>query len=236
MGIVGGAAGFFGPIFLNPDANQGPLLGILITGPGGLVAGAVLGLLFRILPFTDTTRTQALTLCCTLLGLGTLWFALPEPVVKTRVVDGTIERCRPASELIPASIAEWEGRISKVTYAAPRDNWRADTQRMLRESPGVIVDLDVERSNAILEHRKPWERGNLSAQGWRRSGDTRQYFGGGECDSYPLGKHVLLAPSGAGSNLWPPADLPNFLGVQVLEPVPANYLRLITSAGTSQSP
>jgi hypothetical protein len=38
LGIVGFAAGFFGPIALNPDANQGPLLGIFVTGPGALRA------------------------------------------------------------------------------------------------------------------------------------------------------------------------------------------------------
>lgn len=78
LGVVGGAAGFFGPMILNPEANQGPLLGILISGPGGAVAGALLGRLFRFLPFSDSVRGQALVLSCTLLGLGTLWFALPE--------------------------------------------------------------------------------------------------------------------------------------------------------------
>jgi len=73
LGVVGGAAGFFGPIFLRPDANQGPLLGLLITGPGGAVAGTVLGYVFRVLPFSDSVRGQALLLSCTLLGTGTLW-------------------------------------------------------------------------------------------------------------------------------------------------------------------
>jgi len=234
LGAVGGAAGFFGPIFLNPDANQGPLLGIFITGPGGAIAGAVLGFFFRILPFSDQIRTQVLMLCCSVLGLGTLWYALPEPVVRARVIDATIERCRPAGELIPASIADWEQRIASVSYAAPRDNWRDDTRRMLRETPGVIVELDVSRSNAILEHRRPWERGRLSAQGWRRIGDTQRYFGGGTCDSYPRGKHVMLAPTsggppaaGSAPRPWPPADLPNFLGVQVLEAVPFDYQRIV---------
>jgi hypothetical protein len=227
MGAVGGAAGFLGPIILNPEANQGPLLGIFITGPGGALAGLVLGFLFRILPFTDMLRTQALLLCCTLLGMGTLWFCLPEPKVVSRVVDATIENCRPAVELIPARIAHWEGRIAAVTYAPPRDHWREDTGRMLREMPGVVVELNVARANAILEHRKPWDRGKLTAQGWKRRGDSREYFGGGTCESYPRGRQVLLAPTGEGSRKWPPDDLPNFLGVQVLEPVPAPYLKLI---------
>jgi hypothetical protein len=229
LGAVGGAAGFFGPIILNPDANQGPLLGIFITGPGGALAGALLGFLFRIFPFSDSVRGQALLLACTLLGLGTLWYALPEPVVRARVVDATIGSCRPAGELLPARIAHWEERISEVKYTEARDDWRADTQRMLREHPGVIVELDVARSNAILEHRRPWERGRLSAQGWKRIDDMQRYFGGGSCESYPRGRHVLLTPKGGGSRSWPPADLPNFLGVQVLEAVPQKYLALVAS-------
>jgi hypothetical protein len=43
VGAVTFAAGFFGPIVLAPDANQGPLLGIFITGPLGFVAGSVFG-------------------------------------------------------------------------------------------------------------------------------------------------------------------------------------------------
>jgi len=227
LGVVGGAAGFFGPMLLNPDANQGPMLGLFITGPGGAIAGAILGFLFKLLPLGDSLRGQALVLACTALGLGTLWFALPEPAVRARIVDATIATCRPAGELIPARIAHWEERIAAASYAQPRDDWRGDTQRMLRERPGVVVELNVARSNAILEHLRPWDRGQLSAQGWKRIDDTQRYFGGGACASYPTGKHVLLTPRDSYSRAWPPSDLPDFLGVQVLEAVPPNYLRLM---------
>ena len=43
-GGIGFAGGFFGPMLLAPDANQGPLLGLFITGPGGVVLGALAGL------------------------------------------------------------------------------------------------------------------------------------------------------------------------------------------------
>ena len=43
LGGIGFCAGFFGPMVLAPDSNQGPLLGIFITGPLGLLAGAVAG-------------------------------------------------------------------------------------------------------------------------------------------------------------------------------------------------
>jgi hypothetical protein len=40
------SAGFFGPILFAPSANQGPLLGIFITGPLGFLLGAVGGGLY----------------------------------------------------------------------------------------------------------------------------------------------------------------------------------------------
>lgn len=43
LGAVGFFGGFFGPMVLAPQANQGPLLGIFITGPLGVVLGAVVG-------------------------------------------------------------------------------------------------------------------------------------------------------------------------------------------------
>lgn len=44
IGAIGFIGGFFGPMVFAPDANQGPLLGILITGPAGVLIGAIGGL------------------------------------------------------------------------------------------------------------------------------------------------------------------------------------------------
>jgi hypothetical protein len=43
VGAIGFVAGFFGPIVVAPDANQGPLLGIFVTGPLGFVVGVSIG-------------------------------------------------------------------------------------------------------------------------------------------------------------------------------------------------
>ncbi len=45
VGGLGFLGGFIGPMIFAPRANQGPLLGILITGPLGVVAGAIGGAL-----------------------------------------------------------------------------------------------------------------------------------------------------------------------------------------------
>ena len=46
LGGAGFVGGFFGPMILAPDANQGPLLGLFITGPLGFVLGAAGGAIY----------------------------------------------------------------------------------------------------------------------------------------------------------------------------------------------
>lgn len=43
LGAIGFVAGFFGPLIFSPESNQGPMLGLFITGPLGVVFGAVGG-------------------------------------------------------------------------------------------------------------------------------------------------------------------------------------------------
>jgi len=37
---------FLGPMILAPEANQGPLMGLFITGPAGVLIGAIAGLVY----------------------------------------------------------------------------------------------------------------------------------------------------------------------------------------------
>jgi ABC-type Co2+ transport system permease subunit len=56
LGLVGLIGGFVGPILFMPDANQGPLIGILVTGPLGLLLGAVGGALVGALAKTKPAK------------------------------------------------------------------------------------------------------------------------------------------------------------------------------------
>jgi hypothetical protein len=49
VGGIGFAAGFFGPMVFDPTGNQGPLVGILISGPGGAVLALVFFGVLRLL-------------------------------------------------------------------------------------------------------------------------------------------------------------------------------------------
>ena len=46
VGGLGFAGGFLGPMILAPDANQGPMLGLFITGPLGAVLGMIAGFVY----------------------------------------------------------------------------------------------------------------------------------------------------------------------------------------------
>ena len=45
LGAIGFCGGFFGPMLFAPEANQGPLLGLFITGPLGFLLGGIGGLI-----------------------------------------------------------------------------------------------------------------------------------------------------------------------------------------------
>jgi preprotein translocase subunit Sss1 len=46
LGGLGFVVGFFGPMIFAPEANQGPMLGLFITGPAGVVIGAIAGAVY----------------------------------------------------------------------------------------------------------------------------------------------------------------------------------------------
>ena len=61
--LMGGAlyfsAGFFGPLWLRPSANQGPLFGIFFSGPVGVVGGGAVGITFSLLRVRPRTGVLA---------------------------------------------------------------------------------------------------------------------------------------------------------------------------------
>jgi hypothetical protein len=75
LGSTGFAAGFYGPLILRPDSNQGPLLGIFITGPLGAVLGAALGaILAAVRSWRPPQRVLWIAVSCVLYVTGILVF------------------------------------------------------------------------------------------------------------------------------------------------------------------
>jgi hypothetical protein len=76
VGGAGFAVGFFGPLAFNPEANQGPLLGIFITGPVSAVLGFLVCAVVRITRISPQRQWQTLLCSAAVVALGALWVLL----------------------------------------------------------------------------------------------------------------------------------------------------------------
>jgi hypothetical protein len=237
LGAVGFAAGFFGPMRLNPEANIGPLVGILMTGPAGFIGGLVLGFIVGVLPLSETRKTHALALTCLAFAAGTLFYCLPEPALRGYVIDAQVADCAAPAQSIDAAAAQWDQAVARVTWANPTPNWKRDAVANVERDPGVVLTLRILRKSAIMRHRRPWDRDRSSARPWSTAEESRKYYAndaGSDCTAYltrarqlywpavdPNARHPRPAP------VWPPTDTLGFLQLQSLEPVPPEYRRLL---------
>lgn len=222
VGISGFCAGFFGPIMVNPGANQGPLAGIFITGPGGAVFGLILGAL---LGYAGVERSRAIKILsgtAALLVAATLFFALPEPEFRANLVAVELTRCEPPSALKDEALAHWEKRIAAVDWAEARPGWKDGFDAMADGQPGVVLTVKVTASAAVYENRKPWNKGTFVARPAREV-PSRYFMSHATCAAQAPGMKGAYLATGLQSKAWPPDVLPNFLSLQVLEPVPDAY-------------
>jgi hypothetical protein len=236
LGGTGFAAGFFGPIALNPEANQGPLVGILITGPLGALAGLVLGAIFRFLPVTDRLRLHALVLVCSILALGTLYYCLPEPKVRGYVIEAEVEGCAAPARAFAPALDEWEQAVARTTWATPPANWKDTARRNVERDTGLVLTMRVVRRSTIHEHRKPWNAGRITASPWVARDEAERYYArdaGRDCAAYRARGRDLYTPFTDSPSdriepaaVWPPTDTTSFLRLMELGPVPAEYRRL----------
>lgn len=214
LGAVGFAAGFFGPIALNPEANQGPLLGIFITGPGGAALGAILGAALHAFGLSKE-RTMGLLGGAAALGAAViLFFCLPGPKYVGNVIEAEVTECVSPVALKDEAFAEWEKRIKDAPWGRPREGWKDGFLSMVAGDQGVVVTVKVRRSAGVYENRKPWNRGKLSAgKAWWVH---ERYFLRGEGCAGQAGRVGVFAPRGETSKAWPSDKLSAFLGLSVL--------------------
>jgi hypothetical protein len=200
LGGIGFACGFLGPIALNPDANQGPLLGIFMTGPGGALLGALLGFAFKWLPVAPQKKWLTLIGTGVIGGVTILLFCFPGPKTLGYVLDSHVASCTPPADHIDDAVEYWHKRIAAAPWGKVRAGWQQDTKRMLRDE-GVVLELNTTRFNGSECNSYQADLGVL-------------YMAAG------LG-------SSSGSSSWPPTDLQNFLGLGLVDPLPGRYKALM---------
>jgi hypothetical protein len=222
LSIVGFLCGFIGPLVLMPDANQGPMLGIFITGPGGAIIGVVLGLAVDLLGITPANASRVLYLSASVVAVFTLYFCIPEPHHYTDVIDGEIHQCTPAVRQRDKAL----GHLNEITAAhqplAKPILWSEKFDQELDKNPGVVIDVRLFRYCSLYEHMSRWNRGELEARPWVETDESRSYFvsyAGGDCSSYLIGGRSLFRVTGNGS-IWPPAFINEMLELRIAEPLP----------------
>ncbi len=227
LGVTGFVCGFFGPIVLNPSANQGPMLGIFITGPGGAVLGAVLGTLTALLNVRPAVSRRLLTAVCALGGLTILFFCLPEPEYQATLLDLELRECVPALSWREKAFALWSKRLEINSSARPPADWRQTFER--EAASGSVLTVTVSRRREILRGRAPWNKDVVIAADWntaasRRMARPNDLYVPASCAAFPPGtKGIYLAKKASGES-YPPIEPSRFLDMVVLGVVPADLL------------
>jgi len=228
LGAVGFTCGFFGPIVLSPEANQGPLLGIFITGPLGVVVGAALGLLSLALRLSGSAFVRALTACAVVGGGATLFAALPEDRTLGFVIDAEVVECTSPDTKLEEARGSWERVLASYPTDRQRKGWREEGAALLAKDPGAVVTLEVRRRWDVRERRKPWNRGAMVLRDRGAQGRERYFARGAEaCASLVPGTQARYAPEWEYASVSPPDILPTFLSLHVLHPVPERFRILL---------
>lgn len=217
VGAVAFLGGFLGPIVIQPDANQGPLLGILITGPLGLILGAALGF---VLPrvFDPKTCKKLLFIVTALIGLGIPagLYMFQEPEVVGRLYSAEITEARPASDEITLATDKWQN-MAKRYPNAPQTGWQEDRKNRVLQAKGTIVTLTHASAWIVYRQRRPWNRGDLSFRPQEPGAWNQGYFAA-DTPIPPSG--WFLSKTRTEPDEWPPKNVATFLGFQELLPAP----------------
>ena len=230
VGVAGFLAGFIGPMLLAPNANQGPLLGILITGPTGALLGSVLGVAAALAKLSPRSEARALAVTATIVVLATLYFCVPSPRLRATVVDGEVHSCVSAGSLRDATV----DRLNRLAASRPVPEqvaWAEKFDKELATMPGVVIDVHVQRDAQVYETQARWNRGTLVARPWRDGERDERYFAsdaGAQCPDYPPGSRSTFAVTG-NTGTWRPYGIAEMLDLKVAAPLPEDYANLLAN-------
>ena len=228
LGLAGFLSGFIGPIMLAPDANQGPLLGILITGPTGALLGSVLGVAAALAKLSPQSEMRALAAAAAIVAAVTLYFCVPAPRLRATIVDGEVLSCVPAGSLREATVE----RLNRLAAARPVPEqvaWAETFDKELGLKPGAVIGVHVHRDAQLFEKQARWDHGVLFALPWRDSEKDERYFAGDagkECSEYPIGSRSMFVVTG-NIGIWRPSGIAEMLDLKSAGPLPAEYENLL---------
>jgi len=228
------SAGFFGPMVFSPESNLGPIIGILFSGPAGLVLGFVLWLLAKVLPLSPRVQWRALTVITLACALVVLPFVQPEPARLGDMLELEVRRVHAPSELADAAVADWRRRVAEYPNTPAQPGWEVQRRATLANDEGAVLEAVVVRERSILAARRIGQRGQLSATAWVARNETRSfYLPPGMPGAWPVpgARVTLFRPNDTLHGIespreWPPHEVQRLLVLSPLTPVPEAYAGL----------
>jgi len=125
--------------------------------------------------------------------------------------------------LLEERVRFWRDEVSRLAATAVVDRrWESRLPTLVKEHPGVLVDVRIEAEARIDEDRWFGDPGALEVRPWRTANETIQAFAsyrGDECQSYERNEPSYFLETDMGRDRYPPTHLADFLGVPVLAPV-----------------
>jgi len=233
LGAVGLIAGFLGPIVFTPESNQGPLVGLLFSGPAGVLLGFALRALCNALKLSGRIQWGMLMLTAVIGGIAVLVLVQPPPALRGYVMDLKVTSCAPVRDRDEQILDDWSKRLTDLKGVTPRTDWQEDVRRTLRDAPGSIIDVDVKKQISVWENRKPWNHGSLFAVAGRNAPQEHAFYVAdrscAELSADPelraFEKYDLNGRIEPYSE-WPPRRLEQLVGVSPVVPVPPTYEHL----------
>lgn len=244
LGFVGLVSGSILPTFL--DANPGnvqALVGIFFTSPFGIFLGVVLGTIIQGLKIRPSGRRWSLFGVASLYSISIVYLSVPHYSFSTYLVDGKIVACKDVQPLFQTRWDYWQKEHARLMRGetdldrANADlirqrgsdiNWEQDVEMTTRARAGVILTVLVLRRASVYEAY--WKTGHVSRRvEWEGKNNTEDFFSeqyGSSCEGYAIGHQAYYQSKREAWDRYPPRNLPEFLGLQVIKPAADTYRSL----------
>src|SRR5512143_973531 len=113
LGAIGLVIGYVAPLKLDPGMSQGPLVGILFTGPLSLAFGLGLGFVSDKLRLGPVVFAMVLVVAAAGVAAGTLYLSLPDDRWQAFVIDAETRDCRQSSAYRDEALARMRSLVDK---------------------------------------------------------------------------------------------------------------------------
>lgn len=173
LGVSGFVLGFIGPMILTPDANQGPMLGIFITGPAGFLLGGIIGFvvetirqygeaqkLSRIMSFVPKVWNWLLwvsgILAGVIIAVGFIYIPLHEAKC-SRIVNSSadlLKRDKSLTQLSVRSLSDDEmiqlKRFSQLNYLDFEAGWGNEEPKITDAGLKILSELHLPKLEWLM--------------------------------------------------------------------------------------